>query len=479
LADLDLFVLGGGSGGVACARRAASHGARVAIAEHSRVGGTCVIRGCVPKKLMSYGAHFADFFRMAPAYGWDVGTPPLQFATLLENRNREIARLNGIYIGMLERAGVRLVEGKARILGRRDGTFLIEAAGTQFSAARVVLAAGATPSIPDIPGKDLAVTSDELLEDIYDYPRRLAVVGAGYIGLEQSSIFLGLGCETHLVLRRDLPLAGFDGDLRRELTNQLEASGMRIHRSVQTTAIERADGGLVVQTSGGPIQVDKVLLATGRAPRPNTSGIGLDELGVRLNRNGAVMVDEAYESNVEGLLAIGDCSDHGFGCRPAIPGKELGLSSGQFDLTPVAIAEGRAIAERLYNANPSSVSYRIVPTSVFAIPQAASVGLAEERARELGYDVAIYKTRFRPMLYTLPNLVDLAGEERTLMKLVVDKATDKVLGCHMVGDDAAEIIQCLAVALTAGATKAEFDATMAMHPTAAEEFVTLYQPAGE
>jgi glutathione reductase (NADPH) len=477
VADVDLFVLGGGSGGVACARRAASHGARVALAEHSRVGGTCVIRGCVPKKLMSYGAHFADWFKIARAYGWDLEMPDLDFRRLLENRNREIERLNGVYLAMLERAGIQLLEGSARIAARTADGFAIEVAGRRITADRVLLAVGASPNLPAIPGAELAVTSDELLEQVYAKPRRLIVVGAGYIGLEQSSIFLGLGVETHLVLRRDLPLNGFDEDLRRELTGQLEERGMKIHRNTQVSGIEKANDGFVLHTSGGDLAGDKVLLATGRNPRPNTGGIGLEELGVQLDAAGAVRVDQAFESNVRGLYAIGDCSDHAFGCEAGTAAEELGLSSGEFDLTPVAIAEGRAVAERLFNANPTSVGYRIVPTSVFSIPQAASVGLAEHRARQIGHAVQVFKTRFRPMLQTVAAIAGFRTEERILMKLVVDKDTDRVLGCHMVGDDAAEIIQSLAVALMAGATKAEFDATMALHPSAAEEFVTLYQPA--
>ena len=471
MADVDLFVIGAGSGGVACARRAASHGARVAIAEHSRVGGTCVIRGCVPKKLMSYGAHMADWFRIALAYGWDNSRPSLDFARLLHNRNKEIARLSGVYVSMLERSGVRLIEGTAAIAGRNGEGFAIEVAGERVRARYVLLAVGSAPVLPDIRGYELAVTSDELLEDVYPLPRRLAVVGAGYIGLEQSSIFHGLGCETHLVLRRDLPLAGFDDELRAEIARQLEERGLRIHARAQVQAIERHGGELVLRTDKEAIEVDKVLLATGRKPAAKIEELGLRPLGVRVDGTGAVRVDEGYETNVPGLFAVGDCSDHAFGCSPGVPAMELGLPSGEFDLTPVAIAEGRALAERLFNANPTSVDYRHIPTAVFSIPQAASAGLAESRARELGYDVAIYRTRFRPLLYTLPE-----GQEKTMMKLVVDRKTDRVLGCHMVGDDAAEIVQGLAVALTAGATKAEFDATMALHPTAAEEFVTLYQP---
>ena len=471
MVDVDLFVIGAGSGGVACARRAASHGAKVAIAEESRVGGTCVIRGCIPKKLMSYAAHMTALFKVAPAYGWDSSRPSLDFQRLLHNRNKEIARLSGIYVDLLERSGVRFIEGTARVEEWDGDGFMIAVAGERVRAHRVLLAVGAAPYIPPIEGAELAVTSDHLTEEVYPLPRRLAVVGAGYIGLEQSSIFNGLGCQTHLVLRRDLPLFGFENELRAELARQLEESGVQIHARAEARRIEKRGDGLVLHTDKEAIEVDKVLLATGRRPGSKVEVSGLAKLGVETNDVGAVKVDQAFESNVPGLFAIGDCSDHAFGCSPGAPAQELGLGSGEFDLTPVAIAEGRALAERLFNANPTTVDYRHIPTAVFSLPQGATVGLAEDRAIAMGYDVAVYRTRFRPLLYTMAD-----GQEKTMMKLVVDRKTDRVLGCHMVGDDAAEIIQGLAVAVTAGASKAEFDATMALHPTAAEEFVTLYQP---
>jgi glutathione reductase (NADPH) len=430
----------------------------------------------VPKKLMSYGAHFADWLRLASNYGWELGAARHDFAKLLRNRNDEIARLNGIYIGMLEKAGVRLIAGRARIVGRSGDGFVVEVGGERIAATRVALAVGAQPSAPVIPGVELAVSSDQLLEDVYELPRRLAVIGAGYIGLEQSSIFLGLGVETHLLLRRQLPLHGFDDDLRHGLKTALERRGMNFRCEMEIQAIERTEGALRVVTSTGAVEVDQVLLATGRRPMPNTRGIGLEELGVRMDDAGAVLVDRDYASNVPGLHALGDCSDHAFGCEGGTAAEELGLGSGEFDLTPVAVAEGRALAERLFNDPTARVNYHAIPTAVFSIPQAASVGLAEARARRLGHDVQVFMTTFRPLLYTMPDDGGARGEDRTTMKLVVDRETDKVLGCHMVGDDAAEIVQALAVALTCGATKAQFDDTMALHPTSAEEFVTLYQP---
>ncbi len=461
MADVDLLVIGAGSGGVACARRAAHHGARVAIAESGRVGGTCVIRGCVPKKLMHLGAHFRDLFRAAGGYGWRRGEPLLDFQALLEARNAEIARLNRVYLGMLESAGVRLLVGRARLLGREAAGFRVAVDGEELLAERVVVAVGARPSLPPLPGVEHASTSDQLLEGVYPLPRRLAVVGAGYIGVELASIFAHLGSEVRLVFRGDEPLRGFDGDLRRELAGALSRSGVQLVPGTRPDGIRAVGAAKVLDTSSGPVEADLVLLATGRRPIANTAGLGLEELGVRLGADGSVPVDAHYETAVAGLLAVGDCSDHAGN----------GLDAAQHDLTPVAIAEGRAVAERLFNANPRTVAYATVPTAVFSLPQAASVGLSEERARALGHAVTIYQTRFRPMLETLGG-----GEERIFMKLVVDASDDRVLGCHLVGGEAAEIVQGFAVALTCGATKAQFDATVALHPTAAEELVTMWRP---
>jgi glutathione reductase (NADPH) len=460
--DFDLFVLGGGSGGVACARRAASHGAKVGLAEHSKVGGTCVIRGCVPKKLMHYGAHFQEWFKAAHSYGWEIGEPKLAFERLCETRNQEIARLNGIYLQMLERAGVRLFPAHARLLERRDGDGFIARVGEEeVTAARVLAAVGARPSLPELPGIELAWTSDEVLENVYPLPERLAVVGAGYIGLELASILNALGSRTTLILRGEMPLRGFEHDLRQHLTVEVEGHGVALWNETRVERITRGTGGLQLVTSRGPLEVDAVIYATGRSPVPQTAGLGLEPHGVELRKSGTVAVDVTYESSNPGILAVGDCSDHAGTALEGVP----------FDLTPVAIAEGRAVAERLFNANPIEVNYRTIPTAVFALPQAASVGLSEEKARAAGHEVTIYRTSFRPMFHTLTG-----GTARTMMKLVVDKATDRVLGCHMVGEDAAEMIQGFAVALTAGATKRVFDATVALHPTAAEEFVTMYQP---
>ncbi len=461
MAHFDLFVIGGGSGGIACARRAAAYGARVALAEAGRLGGTCVIRGCVPKKLMAYAARLADRMAVLPAYGFDLTPPPLDFRRLLENRNREVTRLEGVYLTMLEKAGVHLFRGRARLDSDGRPPHGVVVGDERHTADRVVVAVGARPVMLEVPGIEHAVTSDVLLEEIYDLPPRLVVVGAGYIGVELASIMAALGSRVWLVMRRELPLRGFDEEVRLAVAEGLAALGVELVPEARLARIERVDEVRLVVTDRGTLEAEMVLLAAGRRPVPNTRGLGLAEAGVRLTLDGVVRVDVAYESNVPGIHAIGDCSDHA----------GHGLDAFQHDLTPVAIAEGRALAERFFHDNPELVNYETIPTAVFGLPEAASVGLSEERARALGFEVVLYRTRFRPMLYTLPQL-----ERYTTMKLVVDGDSDRVLGCHIVGDDAAEIIQGVAVAMTAGATKRQFDETVGLHPTAAEELVTLYNP---
>ena len=456
MAEFDLFVIGGGSGGVACARRAASYGARVALCEESRLGGTCVIRGCVPKKLMRYGAVFSEHFKTARSYGWGVGDVRLDWQHLIEARNNEIARLNGIYRTMLEKAGVTVIEGHGQVKGPNS----VEVAGKIYTADRLLIAVGARPSLIDIPGIEHVITSNEALEGMTREPKRLAVMGAGYIGVELASIFNGLGIETSIFFRKPLPLAGFDQDVREALVEQYKVQGLDVRAGTTIDAIEPDGDDFRVKTSAGEMRFDTVLYATGRNPIPNTKNLGLSELGVAMDRSGAVHVDHSYRSGIESIYAVGDCSDHA----------GAGLNSGASDLTPVAIAEGRAIAEALFNDNPHEVRYDTIPTAVFGLPEAGSVGLTEERARDEGHDVTIYKTSFRPMLHTLTE-----EPVKIMMKLVVDAASDRVLGAHMVGDDAGEIMQGLAVAMTAGATKADFDATVGLHPSAAEEFVTMYQ----
>jgi glutathione reductase (NADPH) len=456
LARYDLFVIGGGSGGVACARRAASYGATVALCEPGRVGGTCVVRGCIPKKLMRYGAKFPAQFEASKGYGWRGAAPELDWTALIDARDREIDRLNGVYIGMLEKAGVELIRAYGRVTGEHE----VEVDGQTHSAERILIAVGGRPSLPEQPGIEHAITSDDALENLRERPDRLVVIGGGYVAVEIACIFHGLGVETSLLVRREQPLRWLDPDIQQFLTEQMRARGLDIRGSTPVHHVERAGGRLVVMTTAGPIPADAVLYATGRAPIPNTRGLGLEKLGVAMNDTGAIEVDPAYRSSVPSIYAVGDCSDHA----------ACGIDPGLFDLTPVAIAEGRVIAETLFNDNPHTVNYDTVPTAVFGIPEVASVGLTEAGARERGHEVRIFRTDFRPLLHTL------TGEpDRTMMKLVVDAASDRVLGCHMVGEEASEIIQGLAIALTAGATKAHLDETVGLHPTAAEEFVTMYQ----
>jgi glutathione reductase (NADPH) len=456
VADFDLFVIGGGSGGVACARRAAAYGARVGLCEPGRVGGTCVIRGCIPKKLMRYGALFPDHFKAAASYGWRLDPPRLEWSALIDARDREIARLNGVYIDMLEKAGVELFKARGRVTGAHQ----IEVGGESHRAERILIAVGGKPSLPDHTGIEHAITSDDALENLRERPARLVVIGGGYVAVEIACIFQALGVETSLLVRREQPLRWLDVDVRQFLSEQMRAHGLDIRGSTPVQRVERAGGRLVVMTGAGPIPTDAVLYATGRVPIPNTKGLGLEPLGVATTENGAIMVDTTYRSSVPSIYAVGDCSDHA----------ACGIDPAQFDLTPVAVAEGRVIAETLFNDNPHVVNYDQVPTAVFGLPEVASVGLSETQARERGHEVAVFRTSFRPLVHTLTG-----APVRTMMKLVVDRASDRVLGCQMVGDDAAEIIQGLAIALTAGATKAEFDATVGLHPSAAEEFVTMYQ----
>lgn len=456
VADFDLFVIGGGSGGVACARRSASYGARVGLCEDGRLGGTCVIRGCVPKKLMRYGALFSEHFKTSRGYGWDFGEVKLDWPELITSRNNEILRLNGIYRSMLEKAGVTVVEGRGKVTGAHS----VEVDGRTFTADRILVAVGARPSLLDVPGIEHVMTSNEALEGMTAQPRRLAVMGAGYIGVELASIFHGLGVETSLFFRKSLPLAAFDQDLREMLVDQYRARGLDIQAGTTIEAIKPDGDDLVLTTSAGEMRYDTVLYATGRKPIPNTRDLGLAELNIAMDGTGAVHVDHTYQSNIPSIYAVGDCSDHA----------GAGLNSGAHDLTPVAIAEGRVIAETLFNNNPHDVRYDTIPTAIFSLPEAGAVGLTEEQARSAGHDVKIFKTSFRPMLHTLTD-----EPVKIMMKLVVDAASDCVLGAHMVGDDAGEIMQGLAVAMTAGATKADFDATVGLHPSAAEEFVTMYQ----
>nr|WP_288500844.1 glutathione-disulfide reductase [uncultured Pseudomonas sp.] len=446
--DFDLFVIGAGSGGVRAARFAAGYGARVAVAESRYLGGTCVNVGCVPKKLLVYGAQFADEFEHAEGFGWTPGQASFSWPTLIANKNREIERLNGIYRKLLVGSGVTLVEGHARLLDEHR----VEVDGKIYSAERILIATGGWPHVPEIPGHEHAINSNQafFLEEL---PKRILVVGGGYIAVEFASIFNGLGAQTSLLYRGDLFLRGFDKSLRTHLHEELGKRGLDVQFNTDIARINKqADGSLKATLKDGrTLEADCIFYATGR--RPMLDNLGLENTSVSLDDKGYIEVDDEYQTSAPSILAIGDVI-------------------GRVQLTPVALAEGMAVARRLFKPEEyRKVDYRMIPTAVFSLPNIGTVGLSEEQAREAGHEVKIFESRFRPMKLTLTE-----SDERTLMKLVVDAKTDRVLGCHMVGPDAGEIVQGLAVALKAGATKQVFDETIGVHPSAAEEFVTLRTP---
>jgi glutathione reductase (NADPH) len=446
--DFDLFVIGAGSGGVRAARFAAGYGARVAVAESRYLGGTCVNVGCVPKKLLVYGAHFADDFEQAQAFGWSLGEAQFDWTTLIANKNREIDRLNGIYRNLLLNSGVTLLEGHARIIDDHR----VELGGKRYSAKHILIATGGWPQIPDVPGHEHAIGSNEVffLEQL---PKRVLVVGGGYIAVEFASIFNGLGAQTSLLYRGELFLRGFDKAVRLHLQDELSKRGVDLQFNSDIARIDKqADGSLLATLKDGRVlSADCIFYATGR--RPMLDNLGLGNTDVQLDQRGFIKVDEQYQTSTPSILAIGDVI-------------------GRVQLTPVALAEGMAVARRLFKPEEyRQVDYQMIPTAVFSLPNIGTVGLSEEQAKEEGYSVSVFESRFRPMKLSMTE-----SQERTLMKLVVDRATDRVLGCHMVGPEAGEIIQGLAVALKAGATKQLFDETIGVHPTAAEEFVTMRTP---
>ena len=448
--DFDLLTIGAGSGGVAASRRAAAHGARAAICEEDRVGGTCVLRGCVPKKLLVYGAHFADDFEDAAGFGWQIGPRELDWAQLIANKDRELDRLNGAYLEMLGKADIKLLEGRAHLTDPHS----VEISGRTVTAETILIATGSWPSLPDIPGIAHVITSNEALS-LPKLPRRIAIIGGGYVAVEFAGIFQRFGVEVTEIIRGDRVLRGFDKDIRATLTQEMKNAGTRIESNTSVQSIEEVNGNFVLHmkregTAGDIIlEVDLVMFATGRTP--NTKKIGLEELGVDLDQNGAIRVDEWSRSAIASLYAVGDCTD-------------------RLNLTPVAIAEGRALADTLYGNRQEVVDHSNVATAVFSQPPIGTVGCSEDEARTRFGEVDVYLSTFLPMKHTLTG-----RKTQAMMKLVVSRETDQVFGCHMVGADAPEIIQALAVALKAGATKADFDATVGIHPTAAEEFVTMYE----
>jgi glutathione reductase (NADPH) len=443
--DYDLVVIGAGSGGVRAARVAASHGARVAVAEEFRVGGTCVIRGCVPKKLLVYASRFHGEFEDARGFGWDLGDARFDWPTLIANKDKEIARLEAAYRSTLDRWKVETILSRAVVTGPHSVRFL--ATGREVSARYIVIATGGRPEVGTMQGADLAITSNEAF-DLPHLPKRIVIGGGGYIAAEFAGIFAGLGSATTLVYRGPQILRGFDQDLRDDVSAAMQKRGVSIRTNAVFTALTRTATGIDVALSDGRhIEADTVMLALGR--RPNTAGLGLEAAGVELRPSGAVVVDAASRSTVPSIYAVGDVTE-----RAA--------------LTPVAIREGHAFADTVFGSKPWTADHSLIPTAVFTEPEIGTVGQTEEQARAAHGAVDIYKTRFRPMKYVLSG-----RDERMLMKLVVHPATDKVLGCHVLGPDAAEIVQMAAIAMKMGATKRDFDATMALHPSAAEELVTL------
>ena len=442
--DFDLFTIGGGSGGVRASRVAAGYGARVAIAESGRFGGTCVNVGCIPKKLFSYAAHFRDDFEDAAAYGWRIPEPSFDWRTLVLNKDKEIARLNAVYERLLVAAGVEIVRGRAAL---RDA-HTVEAAGRRWSARHILIATGSQAQVPDIPGKSHAITSDAVFH-LERLPPRAIVVGGGYIAVEFASIFNGLGVQTTLAYRRQRLLREFDAELGTRLGEEIQKKGVIVHFGAEPASITRLPDGVleVAYGDGMHTRAELVLFATGRVP--NSKGLGLEAAGVKLGEIGEVLVDAYSKSSVESIHAIGDVTN-------------------RINLTPVATAEGMALAKTLFAGVPSAMDYDNVPTAVFANPNLAGVGLSEESARERYPKLQVYKTSFRSLKHTLTE-----SEEKTFMKLLVDGVSQRVVGAQMIGPDAGEIIQGIAIAVKLGATKAQFDATIGIHPTAAEEFVTM------
>jgi glutathione reductase (NADPH) len=441
--DFDLITLGAGSGGVAASRRAALHGARVAIVEGSRVGGTCVIRGCVPKKLLMYAAQFGDAFREARGFGWAVAEPHFEMARWAETKAAETQRLEALYRQLLAGSGVSLVEGWGRVTGPNT----VQVGERSLSAERILVATGGSVVRDSIPGIDTCPGSDELL-DLTALPERAAIIGGGYIAVEFASMLTRLGVAVHLHYRDSLPLRGFDEMLRTACAAELQAAGITLHpgnipRRLQPTA----GGTLLVLGDDRAVEFPWVLNATGR--RPKTAGLGLETVGIRVDAQGAVPVDGQLQTSAPGVYAIGDVTN-------------------RKNLTPVAIAEGRALVDTWYGPQPRSVDLSRVASGVFTLPPIGSVGPSEADLQAAGTAVRVFETDFRPMRQAF-----IGGSERSRMKLLVDAATDRVLAVHMIGADAPEIVQSLAVALTAGATKDDFDRTIAMHPTAAEEFVLM------
>ncbi len=444
--DYDLFVIGAGSGGLASSKRAASYGAKVAIAENDLVGGTCVIRGCVPKKLMVYASHFSHYYKDAIGYGWSEVEPSFDWKKLVDVVDKEVRRLSELHISFLEKAGVELIRGYAKFIDPHT----LEVGDSKVTAEKILIATGAQPVKPDIPGIEHSISSDEMFL-LSEQPKRFAVWGGGYIGVEFAGILNGLGSQVTQIIRRDFILRGFDQDLRSNIQEGMTKHGVNFLTNTNIEKIEKTEEGLKISLTGeqpeNPLIVDQLLCATGRQPK--LSGLMLENAGVEMNA-GAIAVTQDSQTSQPHIYAVGDCTD-------------------RVNLTPVAIAEGRAFADTEYGHTPRSISHENIATAVFSQPEAATVGMTEEQAKEkFGDAVKCYKARFRPLFHSLTG-----SDEKVFMKLIVESNTDRVLGAHMVGKDAAELIQGVAIAVNMGATKKDFDNTMGIHPSSGEEFVTM------
>jgi glutathione reductase (NADPH) len=447
--DYDLFTIGGGSGGVRASRFAAQYGARVALAERQYLGGTCVNVGCIPKKLMSYAAHFHDDFADAQGFGWQLGERHFDWATLIANKDREIGRLNGIYRHLLDQSGVRIFDAHATIEDAH--TVLVD--GKRITARFILIATGGHPTLPDLPGKQHGITSNEFFH-LTSLPQRAVVSGGGYIAVELAAILNGLGSKVTLVHRGPQILRGMDADLGKFLAVEMEKKGITVRCNTAISSLTASGADKQMQLKDGTeIDADCILFATGR--HANTESLGLETVGVEIGKNGAIVVDENFRTNVPSIYAVGDVID-------------------RVALTPVALAEGMVVASALFQDGGRKISYENIPTAVFSHPNVATVGLSEAAAREKFAKVTIFKSEFKALKHTLSG-----SNERVLMKLVVDAESDRVLGVHMVGADAGEVMQGFAVAMQCGVTKAQFDATIGIHPTGAEEFVTMRTPIAD
>jgi glutathione reductase (NADPH) len=446
--DFDVFVIGAGSGGVRAARMAAGEGAKVAIADDNALGGTCVNVGCVPKKLYTYASHFSHDFENAKGFGWSLSAATFHWPTLVANKKTEISRLNGIYAKLLDNSGAQIIRGYAIL--KDANTVTVD--GTDYTAERIVIATGGTPNIPDVDYAHLLISSDEIF-DLLEFPKRLLVVGAGYIALEFACIFQGLGSQVQVSYRGDLIMRSFDDDVRRFVDQEMRKQGIEMnYQSQVSNVVQQADGSLLVTFADGTnIEVDQVLMAIGRKPR--LAGIGLENLAIETTSKGTIAVNDKFQTNIDNVYALGDVT-------------------GGIELTPVALAEAMTLVNNWYGDGTKRMDYKLIPTAVFTQPNVGTIGLTEQQARQEHGEITVYRSDFKPMKHTLSG-----SDERSFMKLIVDNVSDRVIGLHIVGEGAGEMLQGFAVAMKAGATKADFDATIGIHPTSAEELVTMRQPS--